>query len=190
MSDTVLLQIAKMAILSQFSNEQVLDKDRILNDYPYLKEDAATFVTLTSNNDLRGCIGSIAAYRSLYDDLVGNAVSAAFSDPRFNSLNEDELSLINLEVSVLSEAKIIEYDDYDDLCAKIHPFVDGLILRHGRYQGTFLPQVWEQLPSPQLFLEHLSMKAGSDLSIYQEHPSIYRYGVKKIKNKFDEIQLL
>ena len=73
------------------------------------------------------------------------------------------------------------------MCKKITPHVDGLILKHNIYQGTFLPQVWEQLPTPKLFLEHLSMKAGSSLSIYEEHPTIYRYSVDAIEGDFDEV---
>jgi len=123
----------------------------------------------------------------LFDDIVGNAISAGFNDPRFQPLSADEFSHLRLEVSVLSEPTILEYKDFDDLCEKVEPNIDGLILKHGVYQGTFLPQVWEQLPTPKLFLEHLSMKAGSYLSIYEEHPTIYRYSVDSLEENFDEV---
>ena len=187
MLDSILLRIAKSAILSQFDNEQVLSKEEILKDYPYLSEDGAVFVTLKSENDLRGCIGSIVPHRSLYDDIVHNAISSGFSDPRFESLTKDELSYLTLEVSVLSVPEILEYKDYEDLLHKVKPNVDGLILKHGVYNGTFLPQVWEQLPTPKMFLEHLSRKAGSYPSIYEEHPTIYRYRVDAIEESFDEV---
>ena len=187
MPDAVLLQIAKSTILNRIDNNNSFDKNKLLKEYPFLKKDGATFVTLKTQGELRGCIGSIIAHRTLLDDIINNAVSAGFSDPRFNSLNEDELSQLTIEVSVLSEPTIIEYKNFDDLCEKIQPNIDGLILKHGIYQGTFLPQVWEQLPSPKLFLEHLSQKAGSFLSIYEEHPTIYRYRVDAIEENFDEI---
>lgn len=187
MLDKVLLQIAKSAILDKFENNQTIDVDELLKKYPYLTKDGACFVTLKYERDLRGCIGSIIPHRTLYDDIVHNAVSAGFGDPRFNALNEDELSHLTLEVSVLSEPEILEYKDYDDLLKKVKPNVDGLILKHGVYSGTFLPQVWEQLPSPKQFLEHLSMKAGSYPSIYEEHPTIYRYSVDAIEESFDEV---
>ncbi len=190
MLDTILLRIAKSAILSKFDNKQVLDKEKLLREYPFLKKDAAVFVTLKYDNDLRGCIGSIIAHRTLFDDIVYNAKSAGFSDPRFNSLGTDELSHLTLEVSVLSEPKILEYKDYEDLLQKVQPNIDGLILQHERFQGTFLPQVWEQLPSAKLFLEHLSMKAGADPTIYYEHPTIYRYSVEHIEDKFDSVLAL
>lgn len=187
MIDSILLQIAKSSILHKLDESYSFDKEELLTKYPFLKNDTATFVTLKHNNDLRGCVGSIVAYRSLLEDVIGNAVSAGFEDPRFKPLHVDELSNLHLEVSVLSEPTILEYKDFDDLCKKVQPKIDGLILKHPLYQGTFLPQVWEQLPTPKLFLEHLSMKSGSDMSIYAQHPTIYRYSVDAIEENFDEV---
>ena len=160
MSDAILLRIAKTAILSKFDNNYKLDEESLLKEYPFLDKDGAVFVTLKYDNDLRGCIGSIVAHQRLFDDIVHNAKSAGFGDPRFAPLRSDELSHLTLEVSVLSEPKILEYEDYEDLLAKVQPNIDGLILKHSHYQGTFLPQVWEQLPNKVDFLEHLSQKAG------------------------------
>lgn len=187
MLDSILLQIAKSSILHELDNSYSFNKEELLSKHPFLKNDGATFVTLKRNNDLRGCIGSIVAHRSLLEDVIGNAVSAGFKDPRFKHLHVDELSNLNLEVSVLSEPTILEYKDFDDLCKKVQPKIDGLILKHQQYQGTFLPQVWEQLPTPKLFLEHLSMKAGADISLYEQHPTIYRYSVDAIEENFDEV---
>ncbi|MDD2357915.1 MAG: AmmeMemoRadiSam system protein A [Thiovulaceae bacterium] len=187
MIDKVLLRVAKTAILSKFDPRYRIDKEKLVGVYPYLQKNGAAFVTLHHGRDLRGCIGSIIAYRTLLDDIVGNAVSAAFNDPRFAPLNASELAQINLEVSVLTIPEILEYEDFYDLLTKVRPNIDGLILKHGIYQGTFLPQVWEELPSPEEFLQHLSYKAGTNPSIYQEHPMLYRYRVDAIEEKFDEI---
>lgn len=187
MLDSVLLRIAKSSILQEFNNSYLFDKNKLLQEYPFLKKDGASFVTLKFDEHLRGCIGSVVAHRSLLSDIAANAVSAAFHDPRFHQLHENELSHISVEVSVLSEPVLLEYDDFDDLLKKVVPDIDGLILKHDGYQGTFLPQVWEQLPSPKEFLGHLSMKAGLNPSIYAEHPDIYRYRVEAIEGKFDEI---
>lgn len=187
MIDSVLLQIAKNAILEQFSGAYNFDKNKLLESYPFLKKDAATFVTLEYDHHLRGCIGSLVAHRSLYDDVFQNAKSAAFKDPRFHPLGEKELSHINIEVSVLSEPEFLEYKDFNDLLTKVEPQLDGLIFKYRGYQGTFLPQVWEELKSPKAFLEHLSMKAGLNPSVYEEHPNIYRYRVQAINEDFDEI---
>ncbi len=187
MCDKILLRVAKTAILSRFNNDYILDKEHLLKEYPFLKKDGAVFVTLKYNNELRGCIGSIVPHKILLDDLISNAISAGFNDPRFDSLSEYELPHLSLEVSVLSEPVELEYSDYEDLLEKVRPNIDGLILKHERFQGTFLPQVWEQLPSPKLFLEHLSIKAGSSPLIYEQHPTIYRYEVEHIQSGFDEI---
>jgi AmmeMemoRadiSam system protein A len=188
--DNILLQIAKSSILGKFDEKYLPDKEKVLRQYPFLLKSGATFVTLKYDGNLRGCIGSIIAHTSLYEDILHNAYSAAFGDSRFSPLTREELSLLTLEVSVLSEPKILEYEDYDDLLKKVEPNLDGLILKHASYQGTFLPQVWEQLPTVDEFLRHLSMKAGANESIYEHHPSIYRYRVEHIRDKFDEIQEL
>ncbi|MBU1659215.1 AmmeMemoRadiSam system protein A [bacterium] len=190
MLDSILLRIAKSAILRKFDSSLNINKEKLLLDYPYLSAKGAAFVTLNYKHRLRGCIGSITAHRPLLDDIIHNAVSAAFNDPRFRPLERDELSHLSLEVSVLSEPKILDYDDFNDLLNKVQPNIDGLILRHGPYHGTFLPQVWEQLPQTQDFLEHLSYKAGSNPSLYKEHPKIYRYGVDAIEGDFNAIQVL
>ena len=190
MLDPILLRIAKSSILSKFSDEIDIDKNKLLVEKPFLNTLGAAFVTLHYDNQLRGCIGSIIAHTNLLEDIIRNASSAAFHDPRFNSLTKDEFSHLTLEVSVLSEPKLLEYRDLDELSEKIRPNIDGLILKHGAYQGTFLPQVWEQLPSPKNFLEHLSMKAGSNPSIYNSHPEIYIYQVEAIEKKFDDIKEL
>jgi AmmeMemoRadiSam system protein A len=187
MLDTIFLRIAKSAILNKFDKQHNIERNKLLEKHPFLNRDGAAFVTLKYEHQLRGCIGSIIAHRKLLDDVIHNAESSAFSDPRFNPLSSDELSHLELEVSVLSEPKILEYTDFEDLVKKIRPNIDGLILQHGSHQGTFLPQVWEQLPTPKEFLEHLSYKAGSNPSIYKENPTIYTYQVDAIEERFDEI---
>ncbi len=188
MLDPILLRIAKTAILQKFDPSYVLDKKALIEQYPFLAKPGAAFVTLNKHNALRGCIGSIVAHQSLLEDIIHNARSAAFSDPRFNPLKPEELAEdLTLEVSVLSEPVKIEYSDYEDLKRKIVPKKDGLILKYGSYQGTFLPQVWEELPSVEAFLEHLSYKAGANPTIYNYHPDIYRYRVEHIKEAWDAI---
>jgi len=191
MLNSILLQIAKTSILTKFDSKYAIDRDKLLETYPFLGEQRATFVTLTYNHQLRGCIGSIIAHRILLEDIMGNAQSAAFGDPRFSPLGIEELNdKLDIEVSVLTPAVILEYSDFDDLLSKVRPNTDGLILKSGAYQGTFLPQVWEQLQTPKEFLEHLSMKAGSNPTIYDSHPTIYRYTVDAIEDSFSNIKNL
>lgn len=188
--DPVVLRVAKSAILSAFDESLTIDKTALLADCPFLGKDGASFVTLHYEKDLRGCIGSLIAHRKLLDDIIHNAISAAFEDPRFRPLGSEELPHIILEVSILSKPEILEYDDFADLLKKVRPKKDGLILQHGVYRGTFLPQVWEQLPTPELFLEHLSLKAGTDPTVFAHKPTIYRYGVESIEERFEKIEVL
>jgi AmmeMemoRadiSam system protein A len=128
---------------------------------PRLEAPGAAFVTLhTRAGELRGCIGSLIARRPLVEDVRENALAAAFRDPRFPPLTEPELDDIVVEVSVLTEPVPLDYEDAEDLVRQLRPGVDGVILARGWNRGTFLPQVWEQLPAPEAFLEHLCLKAG------------------------------
>ncbi len=119
-----------------------------------------TFVTLTKNNQLRGCIGNLAPDKPVRDGVEENAINAAFHDPRFPALSRDEFDQVHIEISLLSEPRPLDYKDADDLLARLRPHVDGVILRKGAQSATFLPQVWEQLPDKEMFLSHLCLKAG------------------------------
>lgn len=146
---------------------------------PRLRAPGAAFVTLhhTRSRALRGCIGSLVAHRPLIDDVRENAVAAAFRDPRFSPVRAEELDNIVVEVSVLTPPEKLDFDGPDDLLCKLHPNVDGVLIERGWNRGTFLPQVWEQLPLPEEFMTNLCFKAGLpgnawrwsdlDVSIYQ-----------------------
>ena len=126
------------------------------------QEKRGTFVTLTTHGNLRGCIGHIIPQESLIDGVRENAVNAAFKDPRFLPLTGDEWKNVKIEVSILTEPSPLPYSDADDLLKKLRPGIDGLIIKKGFHQATFLPQVWEQLPQKEEFLGHLCLKAGLD----------------------------
>ncbi|RLB43493.1 MAG: AmmeMemoRadiSam system protein A [Deltaproteobacteria bacterium] len=125
-------------------------------------ERRGTFVTLTEHGNLRGCIGHIIPHESIIDGVRINAINAAFRDPRFRPLSRDELDQIKIEVSILTEPKPLEYKDAQDLLNKLRPGIDGVIIKKGFHEATFLPQVWEQLPRKEDFLTHLCLKAGLD----------------------------
>ena len=156
-----LVQLARQTIAERLGVQSVNtgDTESLLSEDIYQSR-RGTFVTLTKNNQLRGCIGNLLPDKSLKEGIKDNAINAAFNDPRFPALSKDELDQIEIEVSLLSEPQSIEYKDADDLLAKLRPHVDGVILRKGMYSSTFLPQVWEQLPEKELFLSHLCLKAG------------------------------
>jgi AmmeMemoRadiSam system protein A len=125
-----------------------------------LSQPGACFVTLKQQGNLRGCIGSPMAWRPLRDDVIENAVKAAFSDPRFPPLSAEELDGLSLSVSVLTPPVPMRFRDQADLLAQLRPGVDGLIIEDDGHRALFLPAVWEQLPEPGQFLAHLKHKAG------------------------------
>ena len=124
------------------------------------KSHHGTFVTLKIKGQLRGCIGSLTARESVWEGVKHNAINAAFHDPRFSPLTAKEFDQTDIEVSILSEPRPLEFRDGNDLIQKLRVNVDGVIIRKGIASATFLPQVWEQLPRPEEFLSHLCMKAG------------------------------
>ncbi|MBU1713766.1 MAG: AmmeMemoRadiSam system protein B [Proteobacteria bacterium] len=121
---------------------------------------SGTFVTLKIHDQLRGCIGNLDASEPITEGVRRNAINAAFNDYRFSPLTAKEFDKVEIEISILSEPKPLEYIDSSDLINKLRPNVDGVIIRKGRASATFLPQVWEQLSSPEEFLSHLCAKAG------------------------------
>jgi AmmeMemoRadiSam system protein A len=135
---------------------------------PAFQERKGTFVTLTAKGQLRGCIGHIIPQETLLDGVQENAMNAAFRDPRFHPLRPDEWKDIRIEVSILTEPKPLSYTDGRDLLSKLRPGIDGVIIRRGYHQATFLPQVWEQLPDARNFLTNLCYKAGLDGEAWQE----------------------
>ena len=181
----ILIALAKAAILVSLNQAENFDLPKALQDYPELTKNAATFVTLTTGADdqLRGCIGSLEAYRPLYKDIISNAQAAALRDPRFKPLSLEELKNIKIEVSILSEPKVVTYTDTKDLKNKLVPLQDGVVLRHKGNHATYLPQVWEQLPTFEPFIASLCQKAGLTADCLSEHPEISIYQVKKYKEK-------
>lgn len=152
-----------------------------LEDYPpELSERRATFVTLTINGELRGCIGMLEAVRPLVRDIAANAFAAAFRDPRFAPLSAEELEQLTIHISILSPSEPVAFTSEADLIRQLRPFVDGLILEEGALRGTFLPSVWESLPNPADFLRHLKQKAGLPPGYWSDTLKIYRYSTEYI----------
>ena len=127
---------------------------------PRFAERRGTFVTLTIDGRLRGCIGHIIPHESLIEGIKVNAINAAFRDPRFSPLTKEEWNGVKIEISILSKPQPCPYSEATDLLDKLRPGRDGVIIKKGHAQATFLPQVWEQLPDQKEFLTHLCSKAG------------------------------
>jgi AmmeMemoRadiSam system protein A len=169
-----LLARARNAIAGELGGEQVNEPE-----HPALHRPGATFVTLTRQGELRGCVGSIEAFRPLDQDVRENAKAAAFRDRRFASLGKSELAATRVEVSLLSPAEPIRFATEDDAVRQLRQGVDGVILECGRHRGTFLPQMWEHLPDPRQFLSELKRKAGLAENFWSKDLRLYRYEVQK-----------
>ena len=181
MNDKLLLDIVKDSIKEDFDENFKIDKKALLDKYSFLSFQEATFVTLSLNNKLRGCMGTLSSHRSLLDDLINNAKAAAFSDFRFSRLSEEEFINIQIEISILTKPTLLEYIDINDLKEKIITFKHGVIIEYDNKRATFLPQVWEQLDSFELFFEHLLLKANLDISIFNKNALVHTYESIKIK---------
>lgn len=171
-----LLAIARATISGALGKPMQADESA-----PWLQEPGATFVTLTQQGQLRGCIGSLESHRSLLADIKANALAAALRDPRFPPLGADELDRTRVEVSLLSPLSPIAFSSEQDALAQLRPLEDGIVFEYGPYRATFLPQVWEQLPQPAEFMAHLKHKAGLSPDFWDKDVRLFRYTVSKWK---------
>ncbi|MDX8405441.1 MAG: AmmeMemoRadiSam system protein A [Mariprofundus sp.] len=176
----LLLALARASIASRLGLAMVMPQAT-----KNMQQQAASFVTLQLNGQLRGCIGSLEARRPLYEDVQANAVAAAFEDPRFPPLTQDEFAQVRVEVSVLSPLETVAVKDEQDALAQLRPGIDGVVLCCGFKRATFLPQVWEQLPKPVQFMAHLKVKAGLPPEYWSTEVLLSRYTVKKYREAED-----
>lgn len=174
----ILLKLARNAIAEQIGSPK--------QDMPqanWLQQPGATFVTLTLHGQLRGCIGSLEAHRSLIKDVRNNAAAAAFHDPRFAPLTAEEFAEVVVEVSLLTAPQPMEFRDEIDALTQLRPGVDGVVFEYGNYRSTFLPQVWENLAQPRQFLAMLKRKAGLPDDFWAGGVKLSRYTVTKWSEK-------
>jgi AmmeMemoRadiSam system protein A len=148
-------------------------------DEPWLHESGACFVTLMRRGDLRGCVGSVRAFRELFEDVWSNARASAFHDSRFPPVGRQELAEISVEVSLLSAPEPLCFGSEEEALRLLCPGRDGVIFEAGACRATFLPQVWEQLPEPRDFLLHLKRKAGLPPAYWSAEVQLFRYSVHK-----------
>jgi hypothetical protein len=171
-----LLPIARASISAALGRPHEAAEDAV-----WLQELGASFVTLTQRGQLRGCIGTLEARRSLLADVKANALAAAFSDPRFSPLAVTELEHTEIEVSLLSSMQPMRFDSEAHALDQLQPGIDGVVLEFERYRSTFLPQVWEQLPTAPEFIAHLKHKAGLPPDFWAAGVRLQRYTVSKWK---------
>jgi len=175
-----LLDLAKASIQYGLEHGNVITIT--LGNYPaHLQETRACFVTLHIATELRGCIGSLEAHKPLVVDIADNAYAAAFRDPRFGPLDEKEYPQLQYHISVLNPPEPLSFKSEQDLLKQIRPGIDGLVLSDHGHRGTFLPSVWESLPTAKEFLSHLKQKAGLPITYWSDTLTVDRYTVESIE---------
>ena len=161
-----LLTIAEKAVEAKLKG-----KDYTPPMIEHLNVNRGLFVTLKINNELRGCIGYIKAKQALFDAVAEMAVAAAFDDPRFPELTQEEFEQLEFEVSVLSSLKRVH--DIED----IRIGRDGLLIKFDMHSGLLLPQVATEYGwSVREFVEQTCLKAGLPKNSYkQREAELYRF---------------
>jgi AmmeMemoRadiSam system protein A len=173
-----LLKLAREGLIAAVKNLELplLDLDSLPSR---LREPGASFVTLTFRGELRGCIGTLIEELPLAEDVRAHAVAAASRDYRFSPVQADEITDIEIEISVLSTPKPLNYQHSEDLPKLLRQGIDGVIMIHGSNRATFLPQVWTKVPDAERFLDMLCEKALLPRNAWRkDHPQILTYQVE------------
>lgn len=170
-----LLKLARESIQTCLEERELEVSEEIKKKF---SKKQACFVTLTVNDKLRGCIGSLEARQELWADVAENARNAAFSDFRFPALRKDELKKVKIEISVLTAPKKLDYKNEGDLLNKIKG--KGVVIRKGVKSATYLPQVWEEISDTEDFISSLCLKAGlGPLDWIYEKLDVFVYDAEK-----------
>lgn len=166
----ILLKLSRSVITAELQRDVSYEKPETIAGN--LREKRGCFVTLHKKGALRGCIGTIEPITPLIDCVEENSLNAAFRDPRFPPLATEELPDVDIEISVLTVPERLDYIDGEDLKKKLKPGIHGVILSRGTQRATFLPQVWEQLPDKEVFLDHLCQKGGMSKKFWMDKETI------------------
>ncbi|MDR4513259.1 AmmeMemoRadiSam system protein A [Nitrosomonas sp.] len=175
----ILLSIARRSIADALQIDTAGDVAFVDTMAQWLAEPGATFITLTQQQRLRGCIGSLQAHQSLLENVRRNAVAAALHDNRFSPVTVREFASIDIEASLLSALEPLTFVNEKGASSQLRPGIDGVILTWGVHRSTFLPQVWDSLPQTHEFLVQLKLKAGLDADFWDDAICLSRYTVQK-----------
>jgi AmmeMemoRadiSam system protein A len=175
----LLLRLARQSI-ELAVNHRPLPEIRLDDVSILLRENGASFVTLSIGGKLRGCIGALEPYQPLVQDVCEHAAAAALEDYRFPQVTLKEVPLLQIEISRLTPPQPLVYTSPDELLLKLRPHIDGVVLRDGMHRSTFLPQVWEKIPDPAMFLSQLCQKMGAPANHWRRSPlSVFTYQVEE-----------
>jgi AmmeMemoRadiSam system protein A len=173
-----LLELARESIAQGLRHGREQPCPRVSSWPPVFLERRSTFVTLRERGDLRGCCGSIDAVAPLAHDVWHNAYTSAFRDPRFPPLAHCEFPALELHISVLSVPRLLPVSSEGELIDRLRIGIDGLVLQRGAARATFLPSVWDQVPDPRSFVQHLKRKVGWPPDFWAGDIEAYTYSAE------------
>ncbi|MEJ2763071.1 AmmeMemoRadiSam system protein A [Photobacterium sp. MCCC 1A19761] len=183
---TQLLDVARESIRGHFSDELPHPPQLDLYGYKLLRP-GACFVTLEVDGVLQGCLGTMTANEPLVLEVHNKARDSAYQDRRFMPLTEDQLDKLMIEISVLSEPQVLAVDSEQALIDYLKQHRVGVVLSDHHAQALFLPQVWQQLPAPELFLRHLKLKAGWPANYWSDTLTVKTFTVTSIKGRYFQL---
>jgi len=165
------IKLARKSIESGFSGEKIQIPDKT-----EFRQARGVFVTLTKNKALRGCIGLTHSIYPIGETIVKMARAAAFEDPRFSPLKQEELKDIKIEISILTEPSEVK----GNIIKNFELGKDGLICGFMGYSALFLPQVATEHKMNKIeFLENLCQKAGLPKDNWQnKNTRFYKFQVQ------------
>ncbi|MFT6986821.1 MAG: AmmeMemoRadiSam system protein A [Psychromonas sp.] len=176
------LSVSEQAVLKKFVrqvlNNAVIDKSLILPSEPQslsLLAPGACFVTLYTDQQLRGCIGTYVADQPLWLNVCRYSYYSACEDRRFTPIAKNELANIRFEISVLSELAPIANAGEQALLTQLKAGIDGLLLKEGYRSAIFLPSVWQALTTPSEFLQALKLKGGWPANYWSQDIELFRF---------------
>lgn len=154
---------------------------------PALREPKGAFVTIEVDGELNGCIGSIAPVEPLGVAVPLLAWKAAFADPRLPTLTAAEYQSAEIKLSVLTPLEPVAAGTEAELLANLEVGVDGVLIRSGDANATFLPAMWHKLPDPLTFLRHLETKAGLRPGHWPANMEAWRYRSSEYRRRAADI---
>jgi len=163
----------------QYQKPLQVDFDRFA---PRLCQLAATFVTLSFQGSLAGCIGSLKPTQMLIENVLHNSYSAAFMDSRFGVIQQSQLPDLHIEISVLSSLIAVNANSEQMLIEQLNPGEHGLVIEYAGRRSTFLPKVWETLPEKAEFVARLKEKGGLPTDFWSSKIQCHCYTADRFSN--------
>lgn len=170
--EAFLITVAKDAIAHYLASGKKLSVEERAVPQALLKTGACV-VTLSKNGQLRGSIGQITGRQPLYLDVIDNAISAGFKDPRFLPLEEDDLDNLKITVSVLGEPRTVRCSSPVEALTYFEKNKVGVVLNHGKSHASFLPSEWKKFSDVRAFLGALCEKAGLGSHSWQDKETTF-----------------